>query len=46
GLPTHDIAAYQLFIGGGARRLVENALPDAQRPETDAYLARFRRVYR
>jgi phosphoglycolate phosphatase len=46
GLPTHDVPAYQLFIGGGARKLVWNALPEDRRPETDAYLARFRTIYR
>jgi len=46
GLPTHDLEAYKLFIGGGARVLVDSALPAERRVDTDAYLSRFRALYR
>lgn len=46
GLPTHAHAAYRLFIGRGSRQLVHAALPAERRDATDAYLERFRRLYR
>ncbi|MBW2460137.1 MAG: HAD family hydrolase [Deltaproteobacteria bacterium] len=46
GLPTHDHAAYRYFIGGGARHLAHQALPENRRDQTEAYLDRFQRLYR
>ncbi len=31
GYPTHEIAKYRYFVGNGARKLVERALPEAAR---------------
>jgi len=45
GLPTHDHDAYRYFIGGGARHLAQQALPENRRDQTEAYLDRFERRY-
>jgi len=45
GLPEHDLQAYSVFIGEGARNLVWRALPESERDATDAWLRRFRRRY-
>jgi len=47
GHPTHDIEAIRWFIGEGARMLVERALPEAKRTETEieAALADYRTDY-
>lgn len=45
GLPTHSLEAYRQFVGGGARALVERALPDSARADLDRVLERFRTHY-
>ncbi|MGL1890734.1 MAG: HAD family hydrolase [Spirochaetaceae bacterium] len=47
-LPTHPSSSYLYFIGGGAKKLVESALPETERtPELiDKYLNRYRDIYR
>ena len=45
GFPTHPVASYARFVGDGAEKLIERALPEDQvalRPEA---LARYRQVY-
>ncbi|PCI27353.1 MAG: HAD family hydrolase [SAR324 cluster bacterium] len=46
-LPTHDLEAYQYFIGEGARNLIQRALPEKERKETliDECFAEFNRIY-
>jgi phosphoglycolate phosphatase len=47
GFPTHPTAAYKEFVGEGARRLVERALPEAHRGDAlvREALAEYRRDY-
>ncbi|GAK48814.1 putative phosphoglycolate phosphatase, bacterial [Candidatus Moduliflexus flocculans] len=47
GLPTHPVDAYRYFIGEGAKNLMKNALPPAQRTEKiiQQCLALFRENY-
>lgn len=47
GLPTHPTSAYPYFIGDGIAKLVERALPEAQRNPQDlaAYTEQVREVY-
>jgi phosphoglycolate phosphatase len=48
GLPTHQVEAYRYFVGDGVEKLMERALPLAQRsPETVRLLAgEMREVYK
>jgi len=45
GLPVLPIDAYREHVGWGARDLVVRALPEAERPNTDAHLNAFRDRY-
>ena len=45
GLPTHSLDAYRRFVGGGARVLVERALPAHALGELDVLLEDFRTHY-
>lgn len=47
GLPAHPVDAYRYFIGEGAKNLMKNALPPAQRTEDiiQHCLVRFRENY-
>ena len=45
--PQHELASYQLFVGEGAYRLIEQILPDSEKSETNIQhcLADFLREY-
>ena len=45
GWPTHSLHAYRRFVGGGARALVERALPSDAGLEVDRILECFRAHY-
>ncbi len=47
-LPVHDVDKYLYFVGNGARKLVERALPEGQRDcgLIDEYLIRYRENYK
>ncbi len=48
GYPTHSTNAYRKFIGDGARKLTERALPDAiaaDEAKLDAFLTEYLEVY-
>ncbi|MGL5785966.1 MAG: HAD family hydrolase [Bacteroidales bacterium] len=35
GYPTHDLASYRFFVGNGINKLIERALPEAVRSESE-----------
>ena len=45
GYPIHDITVYNYFVGNGVRKLVERALPQDKKNETDECLKEFYEVY-
>ena len=45
GYKIHPISAYNYFVGNGVRKLVERALPDDKKIETDECLIDFYKVY-
>jgi len=45
GYPTHSLTAYRQFVGGGARVLVERALPKTARDQIDTVLTAFGHHY-
>jgi phosphoglycolate phosphatase len=48
GYPTHDREKYSYFVGNGARKLIERALPENQRGKesVEIYLGQWRRAYK
>ena len=45
GYPTHDVSSYNYFVGNGVKKLVERALPEDKKDETDICLKEFYDVY-
>jgi phosphoglycolate phosphatase len=45
GCPEHDYETYRYFVGNGARKLCERALPEDRKEETGRLLDMFREYY-
>ena len=45
GYPTHVAAAYPFMVGGGVRKLIERAQPDASPEEVDKLISVFKEYY-
>ena len=45
GYKIHPVSAYNYFVGNGVRKLVERALPDNHKNETDECLQEFYKIY-
>lgn len=45
GLPTHEISAYNQFVGNGVKKLIERALPQDKLDLVDVCLKEFYQIY-